>query len=397
MQLGNMTRSIGSAILSNRPLPSAGPYPTGGPYLFCVYHKDQYPKGNGKMQAPHRGNGSDFDPSVPYRMYHGAKIPGFPQHPHRGKCGILLMFRRFLFQQCRFFLKRIVSFVFFVACFYTTGFETITATIEGLIDHADSAGNGGRYGMGDLQWMTAGEGIVHSEMFPMLNTSKENPTRFFQIWLNLPAKSKMATPSFAMFWANEVPTFQTELAKATIWVGTNYLGIAQNNNVPPPESWASDPSNDVALVHITIQPGGKMTLPKAHEPTVNRSLFYIEGEEGMIVDGKPIGTKRSLLLDPTQDLDLELPESHKVAGEFLWMQGKPIDEPVSQYGPFVMNTPEEIQQAFADYRATQFGGWPWPRDDMVFPSDKGRFALFGGVESVPKEDDKDDDTCSKTS
>ena len=123
-------------------------YPTGDPYLFCVYHKDNYPAGNGKMEAPKYGNGSDFDPSAEYRMYHGTKIPGFPQHPHRG-------------------------------------FETITATIEGLIDHADSVGNGGRYGLGDLQWMTAGEGIVHSEMFPLVKTDAPNPTRFFQIWLNV--------------------------------------------------------------------------------------------------------------------------------------------------------------------------------------------------------------------
>jgi hypothetical protein len=84
MQIGKMTRVIGSAVLSSRPLPTAGPYPTGDPYLFCVYHKDQYPAGNGKMEAPHRGDGSDFNPSAPYRMYHGEKIPGFPQHPHRG-------------------------------------------------------------------------------------------------------------------------------------------------------------------------------------------------------------------------------------------------------------------------------------------------------------------------
>jgi hypothetical protein len=84
MQIGKMTKAIGSAILSVKPLPTAGPYSTGDPYLFCVYHKDEYPAGNGKMEAPRVGDGSDFNPSAPYRMYHGTKIPGFPQHPHRG-------------------------------------------------------------------------------------------------------------------------------------------------------------------------------------------------------------------------------------------------------------------------------------------------------------------------
>ena len=348
MQIFKMTGTIGSALLSVKSLPSAGPYPTGDPYLFCVYHKDEYPKGNGRMEAPRRGNGSDFDPDQPYRMYHGNRVPGFPQHPHRG-------------------------------------FETITATIEGLIDHADSAGNGGRYGQGDLQWMTAGQGIVHSEMFPLIKTDAPNPTRFFQIWLNLPARSKMVPPSFAMFWDADVPKWTSEdgLSKATIWVG-KYLGVEKNNS-PPPNSWASDESNDVALVHLTLQPGAKFTLPKAHEPTVNRSLFYIEGAAGMIVDGKTINAKQSLILDPKEDVVLELPSDSSGPGEFLWMQGKPIEEPVAQYGPFVMNTQDEIMKAFADYQETQFGTWPWPREDMVFPADKGRFALTGGVESVPPD------------
>lgn len=100
------------------------PMDANDPFLFCVFHTDIYPPAaNDKCEAPRRGNGQDFDPNQPYRMYHGDRVPGFPQHPHRG-------------------------------------FETITATIEGLVDHSDSLGCGGRYGNGDLQWMTAGKGIV---------------------------------------------------------------------------------------------------------------------------------------------------------------------------------------------------------------------------------------------
>lgn len=302
------------------------------------------------MEAPHRGNGADFNADQPYRMYHGNKIPGFPSHPHRGQ-------------------------------------ETITATLEGLIDHADSLGNGGRYGQGDLQWMTAGRGIVHSEMLPLIKTDEPNPVRFFQIWLNLPPRSKMANPSFAMFWEPTIPRWSSEdgLSKAIVWIG-EYLGV-EKNNTPPPDSWASDKSNDVALVHIKIQPGGKFVLPKAHESTVNRSLFYIEGEDGLIVDGQVVSSRQSLLIDPTKEVVLEVPSTATTISELLWMQGKPIEEPVVQMGPFAMNTRQEISQAYADYEETQFGGWPWPRDDMVFPADKGRFALSNGVETRPSYDD----------
>jgi len=145
--------SVVNIIRKREPLTS-GPMKTLDPFLFCVYHKDFYPPGDEEMGVrDERGDGSHFHPSVPYRFYHGHRIPGFPRHPHRG-------------------------------------FETITATIDGIIDHADSVGNAGRYGGGDLQWMTAGSGIQHAEMFPLVNDDKANPSRFFQIWLNLPSWKK---------------------------------------------------------------------------------------------------------------------------------------------------------------------------------------------------------------
>eukprot|EP00542_Grammatophora_oceanica_P022136 CAMPEP_0194037498 /NCGR_PEP_ID=MMETSP0009_2-20130614/9848_1 /TAXON_ID=210454 /ORGANISM="Grammatophora oceanica, Strain CCMP 410" /LENGTH=309 /DNA_ID=CAMNT_0038679683 /DNA_START=146 /DNA_END=1075 /DNA_ORIENTATION=+ len=303
------------------------------------------------MEAPRMGNGQDFDPDAPYRMYHGETIPGFPQHPHRG-------------------------------------FETITATIDGLVDHADSVGNAGRYGEGDVQWMTAGGGVVHSEMFPLLRTEQVNPLRFFQIWLNLPKRSKMVKPGFAMFWAGDVPNWSdTEnKAKVTIWSGVDYFGV-QSNNAPPPDSWASDVNNDVAIMHITLEPGGKVTVPGAHKgEEISRSLFYIEGETGhMQVEGEAIDDRVLLQVRADEEIQLALSDAAQTNGEFLLLQGRPIDEPVQQYGPFVMNEEWEIQQAFRDYQRTQFGGWPWPRDDMVFPRDKGRFAKLNGVETVPEE------------
>jgi len=320
--------------------PLGFPFKTPDPFLFCVYHKDDFPKGNDKMEAPRRGNGADFDWSQDYRMYHGEKIPGFPQHPHRG-------------------------------------FETLTTTSCGVVDHTDSMGCAGRYGDGDLQWMTAGAGIVHGEMFPLVNQDKPNPMKLFQIWLNLPARSKMAKPHFIMHWHEEIPVAELPGAKVVVHAGTfnGKSGLA-----PPPESWANDANNDVAVWFIKLDPGASLTLPASSiGSSANRMLYFVEGKS-MTADGKSINVKNGLTLDAGKATDLV---NGPAPSEMLMLQGRPIGEPVAQHGPFVMNTQQEIQQCFSDYRQTQFGGWPWPKDAMVFAADKGRFALVDGKELRP--------------
>ena len=122
-----------AAIINQVPL--GFQWETADPFLFCIHHKDRFPAGNKNLgpddSLAGRLIGNDFDPKDGWRMYHGSKIPGFPVHPHRG-------------------------------------FETITIVRKGIVDHADSMGAYGRYGHGDVQWMTAGKGIQHSEMFPLL-------------------------------------------------------------------------------------------------------------------------------------------------------------------------------------------------------------------------------------
>jgi len=343
-----------SSIVRTVALPRAGPFPTLDPFLFAVYHVDRYPAdpSGGRMEFLEPGDGMDFNPSAPYRMYHGDHVPGFPQHPHRG-------------------------------------FETVTCTVHGLVDHADSAGNAGRYGEGDLQWMTAGKGIVHGEMFPLINSDKPNYTQFFQLWLNLPKAKKMVDPSFAMFWAHDVPEWTSSdgLSTVTIWAGDYFLDEGRKQNNPPPDSWAADPENDVAILRIVVKPGGKMVLPKAikGEQGVNRMMYLLDGLDGVKIDGKIVKQKVCITLDSTKDVSIELHDEAQDATEFLVLQGRPIDEPVAQHGPFVMNTQQEIRQAFYDYQKTRFGGWPWERDDMIFPQDKGRFALVDGKEFSPQD------------
>ena len=163
-------RSVPKIVLDTRPL--GFQWETADPFLFCVHHDDAYPPGNERMgpaaSLAGRDLGQDFAGTDGWRMYHGEVIPGFPQHPHRG-------------------------------------FETVTIVRRGYIDHSDSLGATARFGKGDVQWLTAGGGIVHSEMFPLLDQAKPNPLELFQIWLNLPSQDKLVAPHFVMLWNEDIP------------------------------------------------------------------------------------------------------------------------------------------------------------------------------------------------
>ncbi len=310
------------------------------PFLFCVHHEDYFPKGNEQMGPAEslagRSLGDDFIIKNGYRMYHGKKVPGFPGHPHRG-------------------------------------FETVTVVRKGLVDHADSMGAAGRYGNGDVQWMTAGKGVQHSEMFPLLSIEKDNPLELFQIWLNLPSAKKMSDPHFSMFWSENIPKINLESGnhkKSLVEIIAGNFGNTKSLN-PPPNSWASNSLNEVAIWNVIMEKDAKITLPKASEG-VNRMLYFYEGQE-LVIAGKPVSNYKSVRLRTTQEIEII---SNSENCKFLVLQGKPIGEPVMSYGPFVMNTKEEIQQAFNDYHETQYGGWPWPRYDQVHDRSKGRFAKY---------------------
>lgn len=321
---------------------------TADPFLFCVHHEDAFPKGNAEMGPDSeylkgRHMGDDFIIKDGFRMYHGKTVPGFPGHPHRG-------------------------------------FETITVVRKGLVDHADSLGAAGRYGNGDVQWMTAGKGVQHSEMFPLLKEEEENPMELFQIWLNLPKKNKMVEPYFRMLWADTIPlhTF-TDINGNNTQVEVIAGKLADKTApVPPPDSWAAPAENEVAVWNITLAANATFTLPAA-SAGINRTLYFYEGD-GIALSGESLGKYHSAEVAPDRDI-LITNGDHE--SRILVLQGKPIAEPVIQYGPFVMNTKEEIQQAFEDYHQTQFGGWPWPRPDQVHDRSKGRFALHAdGTEEV---------------
>ena len=310
-------------------------WPTIDPFLFCAHHDDAYPAGNGQLapDAPLDGRaiGQDFSGKDGWSMYHGDTVPGFPQHPHRG-------------------------------------FETITFCRKGHIDHSDSLGATARFGRGDVQWMTAGAGVVHSEMFPLLRTDTGNHTELFQVWLNLPAADKMVDPYFTMLWADDIPQVDVGDGGRVTVIAGSFDGV--HAPTPPPNSWAARPEASLAFWHIVLPEGSSWTLP-ATAADCGRVLYFFEGDE-LLVDGDPVSGGSGMVLQP----DADIPLSAGPGGiECLLLQGRPIGEPVAQYGPFVMNTRAEIQQAFDDYQRTQFGGWPWPTDDPTHAADQDRFAI----------------------
>jgi hypothetical protein len=331
-----------SPVLETVPLGTR--WPTIDPFLFCVHHDDRYPAGN-EVLAPavpidDRDLGQDFSGRDGWSMYHGLLVPGFPQHPHRG-------------------------------------FETVTFVRTGLIDHSDSLGAAARFGRGDVQWLTAGRGIQHAEMFPLLDRDNPNPLELFQIWLNLPAADKMVDPYFTMLWREDLPVVRVTDRAGLATTITVLAGSLAGSAVPPPppDSYAARPDADLAIWHLDVEAGATWEIPPAAGPETVRVLYAFEGETLRVTS--PAGDGTEVANDTAVVVDSQVPV-RLVAGaapvEILLLQGRPIGEPVAQYGPFVMSTRAEIEQAFRDYQASGFGGWPWADEAPNHGPDQGRFA-----------------------
>jgi redox-sensitive bicupin YhaK (pirin superfamily) len=318
--------------------PLGFPWETIDPFLFCVHHDDAYPEGNPAMgpraSLDGRDIGQDFSRKDGWSMYHGDVIPGFPQHPHRG-------------------------------------FETVTVVRQGYIDHSDSLGATARFGSGDVQWLTAGKGVVHSEMFPLVKEDAPNPVELFQIWLNLPRASKFVEPYFSMFWKRVIPVIERVDARGCRARVTVVVGSFEDAQAPapPPDSWAARPDSDLAIWSLALAPEATFTLPAAR-PGTHRVLYHFRGGS-LRVGGHAVNAGVSITLRAGQPVELV---NGPIESELLLLQGRPIGEPVVAHGPFVMNSRSEIVQAFDDYRRTRFGGWPWESDGPAHARTEGRFA-----------------------
>ncbi len=213
------------------------------------------------------------------------------------------------------------------------GFETVTIVYDGEVEHKDTAGNAGKIGPGDVQWMTAARGILHEEMHSEEFTRKGGRLEMVQLWVNLPAKDKMSAPRYQEILNNNIPVVEADGSKVRVISGS--FGDAKG---------AAMTFTPVHLYDIRMNAGAELTIPVADG--FNASLLVLDGE--VSVEGEQLEHAELAVFEQSSgSVVLKAAKDAKL----LFMAGEPIDEPVVGSGPFVMNTEDEIYQAFADFRS----------------------------------------------
>jgi len=222
------------------------------------------------------------------------------------------------------------------------GFETVTYMLAGEFEHRDSAGHAGRLQAGDVQWMTAGRGVVHSEMPSARILEQGGRVHGFQIWVNLPSRLKMTEPRYQEVAADNIPEANSAdgLARVRVIAG-EAMGVAAciDTHIP------------IVYQHWILQPGADVEQPLPHDH--NALLYVFSGE--LISAGTPLADGEMGVLGKGDKLNLTVAETAGEPAQVLLLGGIPIGEPVVQHGPFVMNTKEEIGQAIEDYQQGKMG------------------------------------------
>jgi len=225
------------------------------------------------------------------------------------------------------------------------GFETVTYLLEGELEHEDSVGNAGRLSAGDVQWMTAGAGVIHSEMPSKRIREQGGRVHGLQLWVNLPKRDKLMAPRY-----QDVPS-------ARIPVATSADGKAKVKVIAGEAFGAKaviDTRTPIFYLHFSLQPGARVVQPAPAD--YNTFAYVLSGEALFGKDEVPGAESTTLMFQRDGDaLSLRVPEDAKQGAEVLLIGGVPLREPVARYGPFVMNTRSEILQAFEDFQSGRFG------------------------------------------
>jgi redox-sensitive bicupin YhaK (pirin superfamily) len=290
-----------------------------------------------------------------------------------------------------------------------SGFETVTCVLpgtDGFVDHADSMGNTGRYGAGDVQWMTAGNGVSHSEVSVHSHDDRKgnrsyrpsagqkNPTGWmFQLWLNLPIKSKLAQPTAVMLWNEHIPVCEHQsrngakiLVRTIAGPGLKDAGLA-----PPPDSWAADPANAVQVLHVWMEMGAEWDLPRSSAES--NCTFYVfgGGPQGCIIASasgegesqgrQTVGRGHGAQLSNSGAFSVRLSAVNDWI-ELLVLEGMPINEPVVRNGPMVTESDQAMWAAMSRYHRGEMGEWSH-NDHAPVHVGADRFADYGARDKPP--------------
>ena len=322
---------------------------TEDPFIFVSHHEDDYPKGNAQQAPPlreiaGRNLGRDYKERFGFRMYHGKVVPGFPMHAH-------------------------------------WGYETVTVPEVGFIDHFDSLGNQGRYGFGDVQWVSAGSLYLHDEMYPLAFDDRPNPNNITQIMINLPLKDKGTEPEVRMFWSENIPIVNKKDENGNEFFVKIIAGSFGGSDAPSPNkiSWAAAKEHKVRILLIKMSPGAGITLP-AVSATVNRNLYFVTGSK-VSIGGAEYEYSQRLKLKGNEDVTIKNGDSE---GVYWLLEGEPIGERNSSFGPVFLENDKAVREALNYIRKNEFEMWPWDLVDKFHPKGTERFIRFAdGSEDKP--------------
>ena len=319
---------------------------TEDPFIFASHHEDDYPHGN-RQQAPPlneisgRNLGRDYTQRLGFRMYHGKVVPGFPMHAH-------------------------------------WGYETVTLAEKGYVDHFDTEGIQGRFGFGDVQWVSASSKYEHCEMYPLVNQEDRNPNDITQIMVNLPLEMKNQPNSVNTVWSGDVPVVSGDGWEAKVICGRFGGREAES---PCSASYART-SNGVRILRIRMDPGSSMEIDPAADGA-KRNLYFVSGDKARVC-GTEVDFYTRMKFSDLGGFTMENGDAESV---FWLLEGRPIGQKMASYGPVYLEDLKDVRRALDEIRRNEFLEWPWDIIDKAQPLGTERFIRYAdGTESKPSDE-----------